>query len=458
MSHNQQPPGAGAGLTWEEQQMQMAMALSMGVQQAAPAAASPAGSASSGVSAADVAAALASVTAASPSQPPAGGGLTQEKLEAALAAAAAAAAAGGGAAASGGAVRPRPPASTALEPAAAAAMKAIFDGIAIGESALDSDELERAVKRRATQAGTGPGALEYLATAHARAADDSLEPAVKRLAVEITLGLGRGLLAEGGGRDFGDVALALDTVMKLPPAFLEALLLRAAAGGADQWETPLAAPLQAAARAVQSAKLDDPSVDPALDLFKRLVVQSPAVCTALVLTIENEARQARRSGAHFFERSTVCGVLSISPMALARIAASELSPQFSALEQYAPNPGQNGATKAISEMMASIWGQQHNAFKKLVASKHAGPGVAREAVLSWFSALFDLQTVVRGVPGALRKRSRSSSQRPASHGMMLNTMQVLLELSAPFCGEGEEKTPFFFERFPYVCPEPVLGK
>ena len=428
MAHNQPPDNGAGALSWEEQQMQLAMALSLGVQQqnstpgSAPAGSTSAGSTPrSSLSAADVAAALASVTsvtAAGPTASTSSPGLTQEKLEAALAAATAATSDAVGEASRGGAVRPRTAGST-LEPSVAAAMKEIFDGITIGESSMDRDELERAVKRRAAQQAGG-AALEYLASAHARATEGGVAPSATTVAVETALTVARALLGESSD------AQVLNKVMQLPPAFLCLLSAEPSAGQ----QNALAALFRAAARTVQNAKLDDPSVDANLELFRRLVVTSPDVCRALVYTIEREAKQARRSNATFFEASTVCGVLSISPMALMRVR--ELGPQFSALDQMARSPGQNSASNSCSEVMAGIWDKQHAAVKKLLASKTAGQGVAKEAMLSWFSALFDLQTAVRGVPGGHSKRSRASKRDAASHGLMLNTTQILLELSAPF--------------------------
>eukprot|EP01043_Picozoa_sp_COSAG02_P067691 COSAG02_NODE_10968_length_1822_cov_1.257690_1_plen_274_part_10 len=188
----------GSGLSWEEQQMQLAMALSLGMQQTDTPAASPqtASIPESSVSAADVTAALASVT--SPSAAASAGesaGLTQAKLEAALAAATAATGAAAAVQAdSGGAVRPRS-GGTTLEPAVAATIKTIFDGITFGESTMDRDELERAVKRRATQQA-GDAALEYLASAHARATEDGVEASATVVAVETVATVVRGLLAE----------------------------------------------------------------------------------------------------------------------------------------------------------------------------------------------------------------------------------------------------------------------
>ena len=395
MASNQQPGGAagaaagggaaaaggGGGLSWEEQQMQLAMALSLGMQQTGtptattsatttPASATP----GSAFSAADVAAALASVTPASETAS-ASPGLTQQKLEAALAAATAAtgasgAASGGGNVASsgGGAVRPRP-AATTLDPVAVAALKNIFD-VTIGEAPIDRDELERAVKRRATQQAGG-AALEYLATAHSRATEDGSESATNVLAIDTVLAVARGLLVESG-----DAAQVLEKVMQLPPAFL---CLLSAEESASQ-ESALAGPFRAAARAIQNATLDDPDVEASLELFRRLVVTSPHVCRALADTIEREAKQARRSTAAFFEASTACGILSISPMALVRVR--ELSPQFSDLDQMARNPGQNTASKACSEVMAGIWDKQHLAVKKLLRRVHAQrtPAAATVAV------------------------------------------------------------------------------
>ena len=180
-------------------------------------------------SAADVAAALA---AASPAVGggASGGGLNQAGLQAALQAAmgmqqqqlqqqqvppaspmmvdpstfGVAAAAGGG-----GSVRQRAPPKT-LEPAAAAAMKTIFEGITVGESSLDTDELERAVKRCCTQVGEGAPSLGYLASCHERAKAEGVEPEAASVAQEITVTLGRELILKG--KEMGSAAERVDKV------------------------------------------------------------------------------------------------------------------------------------------------------------------------------------------------------------------------------------------------------
>ena len=68
---------------------------------------------------------------------------------------------------------------------------------------------------------------------------------------------------------------------------------------------------------------------------------------------------------------------------------------------------------------------EHPSSPQQNIQKGGVPGVAKEALLSWIAALFDLQTIVRGVPGGQSKRSRVSKRDVASHGLMLNTTQVL---------------------------------
>ena len=344
----------------------------------------PAPSNTTPFSAADVAAALAAV-ASPPSgtgggAAAAGGGLNQAGLQAALQAAmgmppaspmmvdpstygmgaggggGAARASGGsaGGSAGGGSVRQRPPPKT-FEPAAAAAMKTIFEGITVGESSLDTDELERAVKRCCTQAGEGAPSLAYLASCHERAVADGVEPEAAPVAREIAATLGRATILKG--KEMGSPAERIDALIALPAGFQEALF----AEGALE---PL---LKNCTRDAGRAKLDDPSVETCLETFRKLVTGSVPACGALIQTIEREAAHARRNNAPYFEQSTVCAVLSVSPMPLSR--AQENSPSFAAIGQFSPSPGANPASVASQQAMSGVWAKQQAALTKLIKSK-----------------------------------------------------------------------------------------
>ena len=212
-------------------------------------------------------------------------------------------------------------------------------------------------------------------------------------------------------------------LVALPVAYQEALF-------AENALEPL---LKKSTREAGRAKLDDPIVETCLETFGKLVTASAPTCAALIKTIERDAAHARRNNAPAFEQSTVCAVLSVSPMALSR--AQENSPSFAAIGQFSPNPGANPASVACQQAMSGVWAKQQAALTKLIKSKAAGAGVGREAMLCWFSALFDLQTNSRGAPGQRLKKNQRQPRDIASHGMMLNSTVVLLDWCEPFCND-----------------------
>ena len=427
-----------------EAQMQMAMMLSM--QQPTAAVAGGGGGAASQptLSAAAVTQALSQMTSPSTAASSGSGGLTPAAamsalpgLLSALPGAAAASPMAVDGTTSSGAVRPRATARP-LDDSARAAAAAIF-GCPSSIPADDVDELERHIQRQL--ASKGLETIAYLSECYERAAA-AAEPKHSELSLEICRNLTRGYLLEGAPKDQAETVLG--RLLSAPPTFVEAVL------SSEAGEAALEPLLRAASEVQRRADISDAAKLIDVRAQQMALVSSTATSRALTLSMQREAAQARRYDVMRFEKTTVCGMLSISPLSLLR--PQQTASEYVALEQMSRTAEENPAVMASQEAMQGVWKMQKEVLTKLVKSKAAGPGVTKEAVVDWLAVLFDLNTRVRGAPSA-RKKPKRSQNMAASHGLMINCTSVLLDWCLPFCADKCPKAARMHGNFARLSPD-----